>query len=425
MTDDVPPPPNPDASGAPGHRSASNIWLVIAVAVLLLAGLGIWGWRSMNPSSAQVWQAASRAIDQRDLSALLRAQQRIRNDPEYYPQSRLIRGVIFLMSDDYSAAVEELSEAGKEQELTSRAGTLIGETLCRAGRLREAQQVLHQVIAKEPDNLSAHRWLSIAYYDTGADMAAVEELKHVARLEVSDFRPHRLMGLIHKDNEQFPLAVTDYGEALKRNLPPDIEGEVVVELAECLIKQLKYEECLKLLEKRPPSAPIWSLRAECETALGRSEAATQAIQAALAINPTHLSALLQLGTAQLEKQDFAAAAKTLEIAVQEHPADFTAHNKLSVAYSRLNRTKEAEFQVAEMNRLRKLREHFTELHENANKAPHDAKIRFDLGQAARQLGMNDHARMWYKACLSLDPRYERARQALSELPQPTESSRIP
>lgn len=407
MSQTQPNPVTPRAKRKVRFVAGLSVTLVVAAVTLF------WFRWQVDPEASAARGFA--ALAKRDVPALHREIQILRRFPKYEPQVQLFRGMVFLAGNDLRSALHQFDLCSIHPATRVQALTLAGETFCKLDRQKEAMGVLQQAIGYDPQAVAAHRLLAVAYYDTGANFLAVEELRKVAELDPQDSRPHRLMGLIHLDHEQFAEAVQDYRACMRLSPTPETRKEVLLELSRALIKLHEYREALEFLEKAEPSADVWAYRAECHFSLGEKGKSRGDAMKAVELDPKHLYGLLWLGTLESESGNLPQAAKYLEQAVAAHPLDFTAPYKLAGIYQRQGRSEEAKAQLKRMEANRKLRERFTALHEQANEKPQDAQIRFELGETASQLQLFHLAKMWYQAALKLNPQHTRARLALSKL----------
>jgi Flp pilus assembly protein TadD len=105
----------------------------------------------------------------------------------------------------------------------------------------------------------------------GAITGSLHHLQRTAKLDPSDHRPLRLLGLIYKDFERYEDAVPEYEEALR--LDPNQPGwdELRQELATCQIKLRRFRDALATLGPCSQSASVLVMQAECLHALDDSE----------------------------------------------------------------------------------------------------------------------------------------------------------
>ena len=407
-------------AGPVTRRVPRRVWLVAGLATALVcAALVLFLFRSRVDPEAS-FQRGLVALANRNVPGLHREIQILRSYPKYEPQLQLLRGTVFLVGNDLPSALHQFDLCSVFPATRVQALILAGEPFCKMNRPKEAMGVLNQALELDPQSIGAHRMLAVAYYDTGVNPLAIEELRKVTKLDPKDFRPYRLMGLIHLDHEQFAEAIQDYRACLRLSPTPETREDVLRELSKALVKLHRYEEALKFLGQATDSADVWAYRAECHYSLGEKMKARAAALKALEIKPQHLGGLLWMGTLEAEAGHLPQAQRHLELAIKAHPQDFTAPYKLAGVYQRLGRPEDAKVQMQRMETNRKLRERFTELHEQANSKPQDAQVRYELGETASQLRLFHLARMWYQAALALNPQHAKAKQALSKLKVPDE-----
>lgn len=273
----------------------------------------------------------------------------------------------------------------------------------RLGRHRDVESLLAPLIAAEPDAVDAHRLLAASCYDVGAVAAAVHHLRETARLAPADPRPHRLLGLMHADYELFAEAIPCYEESLRRDPRQSDHQEILLELATCLIRQLRHADALDVLEAAAPTAPVDLARAECLLALGRRDEARTLVVAVLAADPENRAALVLEGTILLEDGDAAAAVVGLQRAVAIDPHDYLASLTLARALAQLGRDEDAAAARIRAGAIRELRRTFAVLHREAWERPRDAEVRRRLADIAARLGRADLERVWQDAAAAVDP----------------------
>ncbi len=398
-------------------------WRTIRLVVCLLIGVAlVVFWTRPDPEAS--FRRGLTALQQRDVPAMHRELQILRKYPKYEPHVQLLRGAVFLAGQDPTAAIQELDLCSVHPATRVFALTLAGEAFCRLDRQQRAIGVLQQAIGFNPNYVPAHRSLAIAYYETGSNDLAIEELRKVAELDPTDCRPHRLLGVIHKEDRRYAEAVQDYRATLRLSPQQPARQFVLLELSQSLAKLGRYPEALKFLDQAQPTAGTWGCRACCEYHLGHKSAARQAASKALELDPNHLEGLVWLGRVESDAGRLVPAAQSLERAIKAHPRDGTARSYLATVYEKQGKAKEAREQLARIETDRKLREKFAKLSKQANKRPQDASIRYEMGETARELQLFRLARKWYQAALTLNPSHQKAQQALAALPVPDKSTGI-
>jgi Flp pilus assembly protein TadD len=292
-----------------------------------------------------------------------------------------------------------------EGKLRLRAAVGSGKCLLALKQFREAYRVFLVVAEEDPNNIDAHRGLGAAAYDMGQLSAAGTHLQRVADLDPTDSRPHRLIGLIHKDLSQWQQAEEAYREALRRELPDGVRGKVRVELATVLIQQGKFADAQAVLREEPSrDNPDWfAAEAEALRGLGRRQPATELVDKVLPQFPT--PRLLKLrGQLFLDESRHAAAVPPLEQAVKQSPTDHEARYLLAQAYAALGRKEDASREFARVEELKKDFTQLTDLSREAMEKPWDAGVRLKLAELCDKLDNPQLAAMWRAAAAAAQGR---------------------
>lgn len=384
--------------------------------VLLAAGVALaFCWHSRRKTPDWHFRAGVAAFDENDLDRVLVAAEALHGVDGYEPHRHLLEGMVLLRNGRLFDAIETFGLARHHADTQALAYALSGEALYRAGVFRDAQRILATAIQLDPGQIDARRWLAALYYDVGAMDHALAELRAVAEAAPEDPRPHRLMGLVHKDFERYGEAIRSYQESLRRDPDQPDKEQILVELAECLVRERRHAEALETLGQCRRSAKTLWLEADCRYSQGDAEAARRLVDESLALEPGHLEALDLKATLQLDANDVESAVATLREAVEHHPKDYAVRYRLARAYVRLGDEEAAHEQLALTEELRELRERFTKLHNRAMSDPTSAETRYQLGVVADELNKPDLAESWFKMALALDPDHAGAREALKAL----------
>jgi tetratricopeptide (TPR) repeat protein len=312
-------------------------------------------------------------------------------------------------------AVNQFQLAVEHPDLNVDTLVLAGQASYQMGRAGGAQELWEKALELDPNAANAHRWLAVLYYDLGAMQQALGHLQRVAELAPADPRPDRLMGLINKDYERFNRAIGHYRESLRRGPRQKDREAVLFELAECQVKLRDFTSALATLQQCPPHEQKLVLEAECHHNLGDGAKAQALLEEALAQAPSDLPALMLRGTVLSTNGDLVQAKEAFEAAVRHHPKDYRARYKLAQAYRQLGDDESADKEMALAEDLRKLWRKFSELHLDAVEQPVNARLRYEIGQLARQLDRPDLAKNWFRAALLIDPELSEALDALKSL----------
>ena len=396
------------SSHSAGKRTTRLLAGLVLVA-FVLGSAGYWHTQRYRRHFLSGLEAAARG----DLDAVRSAAEALRGVAGYESHVHLLEGLVLLRSQRLHEAVEEFGHARDHPDTLALAYALSGEALYRGGHLADAQRILAAALDFDPSLIDARRWLAAAYYDVGAMNHAIGHLDLVAAAAPDDPRPHRLIGLIYRDFEQYRKATDAYRESLRRDPHQADRDQILVELAECLVKQQRYDEALETLPHCPPSADVLVLLAECLHGRNDPQGAMDSLAEALAITPDHLAALQLAAMIELESGDAEAAARRLRQAIEYHPKAWRLRYQLLRAYHQLGEAELAQREGEVMRELRELRDRFTALHDRAMENPTDAEIRYQLGVAAAELGWTELAHGWYRTALALAPNHAGARRALA------------
>jgi len=316
-------------------------------------------------------------------------------------EARVVQAAILVAKGHAVPALDALPR-DTVAEWLDRPRRLVAATAAQQlGRHRDVQELLAPVVAADPDAVDAHRLLAASFYDVGAVQEAVHHLRETARLAPADPRPHRLLGLMHSDYELFAEAIPCYEESLRRDPRQPDRDDVLLELATCLVKQLRAADALEVLATATPSTAVALVRAECLLALGRRDEARQLVLSALAAEPGNRPALVLEGSILLEDGDAAGAIAPLERAVKADPHDYVATLSLSRALARAGRADDAASARERAEELRSLRHAFADLHREAWERPHDPDVRTRLAEAAARLGRPDLEKVWREAAAAV------------------------
>ncbi len=330
---------NAEAPRSRPNPSKSRWWLWLTPILLsALVGLGRL-WYAYRSGPSRCFRQGVAAFARNDLDGLHVACQAVRGVSGYEPHGRLLKGMIFLRSDRLREAAGEFAHAVDNVDTRALACTLGGEAFYRAQQFRDAERVLTTAIQCDPSQIDARRWLAALYYDLGSMVHAVEQLNAVAQQAPDDPRPHRLIGLIHKDAGMHQEAVVAYRESLRRAPDQRAKPDILLELAECLLKSRRHAEVLEALRECPRSAQRLAIEAESHYNEGDVATAAKLVGEALKLDPDHLDALHLQATIDLDSGDAASAAKVLRRAADHYPKEYRVRYKLAQAYLRLRQLK--------------------------------------------------------------------------------------
>jgi tetratricopeptide (TPR) repeat protein len=365
------------------------------------------------------------------------------------PERYLARAENALREDDPGEALAWLAVPESVKGTRERAHVLRARIAVEQGRLSEAALALDQVdpngpsaydhaywkgrmhyaarqpipaitwfvaaLKWRPDDADSHRWLAAASYDQGNRATAVRALETVIRLQPDDHRAWRTLGLIFKEDVEYEQAQAAFEKSLAIN---SSQPAVRLELAEVLLKLgdvAGVERELSACKGRVPEDRHAELLAACAQIRGDFTTFRAAVASGLATVPGHPGLLLL--RAQLDMADGhpAEALEHLDRAIAADPYRPEIIYQRGVVLNQLGRTEEARRQLARADELNHGLAEMSDLNRQADRAPHDADVRYRLGRLCVELGKPELAASWYRAALACDPRHAAARLGLKSL----------
>jgi tetratricopeptide (TPR) repeat protein len=385
-------------------------WLRWLARLALVVGLGgivaVWQYQVSRPEYRL--RAGREALLRHDWTAVREQADRLESSG-YPDHAHLLRGQIHLHLGELAKAVQEYNAIRHDQpEILAEASLVYGLAFLSLGKLVEAERLLRYVLEVRPDEVDAHRGMAKLYYERGALTRAVKHLEKWSRLAAEEGEPHRWMGLAYEGLGADAPAVEQYRLALAKNLTPRLRQEVVVELAELLVKQRNCAEALACLdgskiEAFPKPSAVLELRAECLYGVGRGAEAAQDLDPLLAAQPPSPRALRVRAQIHAAAGETGAAAALLEKALQLDSHDHASRYQLVQAYEALGRRKEAAEQRLLLEQTEELLKQLSDLNQEANDKPTDPEIRRRLAKVCASLGKEDLAKMWLRAVAACPP----------------------
>lgn len=390
--------------------------LVTGCGMALLGG-GVVAWR--HQASERLYQAGLNSISAGDVEVLERA---VSSQPANSPRSRLLMAAIDLRNNKPASAMRKLEVAAHHPETALWAQFLAGEALYRMQEYHAAVTTLRAALEQDPENVDGRRWLAAAAFDLGANADAVEQLTKIIQLNPTDSRAYRALGLIYFEAEEYAKAIDPLQSSLSQSREQADMEQILVELATSYLKVHRYHDALESLQGSPPSPELDSLKAESLYGLGRVDEARQLIEHVLEAGPIP-RALILSGMMLQDEGHAADAVQRLKRAVALLPEDLEARARLTQAYAQSGDADAARRELAETERIKRIRQEIHEYTLQAANQPESADARYELGLRYQSLGLILPARKWLRAALALNPTHAAARNALSKLSVIPASSR--
>lgn len=372
--------------------------LLLALSGFVILGTALLVWQSRSSiSREQLFEQALEALEQGDFSITSQAIPVLQQDPAFQEHVELLKTVTLLKRKRFVIAWERLAEPPAEQSLKRFWALYRSVTLHGLNLLPEAVAELAPLVELEPQNAQALRWLGIIYYDLGAYEPARQILTKLTALDRGDYRPWRLLAVMHKDFGQFGEAADFYGKALALNPPPEIREEMAIEQAESLIELRDYSQARYVLPSIN-TARVLRLRAQCEFNLGELDNAGRLIQQAReAENPPARELLLLEAEMARARSDDSQAERFLQEAARIYPHDAEVRYRWGLCLRKLGQEAAADRELAAWEVRKNLAAELTQLNLKAVSNPWDADLRDRLAELCEQTGKPELALMWRKA----------------------------
>lgn len=371
----------------------------IVLFVFLVGALAFGGWRYRVTRPDYRFARGEEALRTGDYPRVAELADRL-DDSGHTDRAALLRGEILFAAGDPKRALSQFNRVNPDGPFRLRAAAASGRCLLQLGALDEAERVLRFVTDVHPDHADALRGLAVIAYDLGRLAEAGELLTRVAELDSADARPHRLIGLIHRDLSNDEKAVAAYREALRRGPSQEMAAAVRAELGEVLVRRAEYAAALEVLEGAADTPDALAARAEALRGAGRGAEAVPLLDARLAREPAAVLFRLR-GQLHDDAKQTADAARCFERAVQLDRGDQRAQYLLAQAYAALGRTDDAIRAAARHAEIQKELDALSALSIEAMNKPRDAGVRLKLAEVCDRLGKAQLATMWRKAAAAL------------------------
>jgi protein O-GlcNAc transferase len=202
----------------------------------------------------------------------------------------------------------------------------------QTGDLQNAENVLSEIVQKQPDNISILNLLGLLYYQLQKYDSAIDIMKKLIGLDQNNFQAHFIIAHSLQEKGQLDEAVIYYQEALKLN--PDIAdvhynlGTIYQER-----KQLdKAVECYqKALQINPSDAVIYYNLANTFQENKQTDEAITCYKKALQFSPDLFDAHYNLGILFKDKGELDDAISNFQKALQLNPNLAQAYAHLGLA----------------------------------------------------------------------------------------------
>ena len=275
---------------------------------------------------AYVYTALKRADDARG-----EYERAISLDPKM-AEAYLNLGLLLLDKQQYAAAVAPLRKAVELLPAQSRPRSLLAVAQDRSGDEAGAAETFEAVSHLDPKDLMALNYLG--WFSLGNNKPMEAETRFRRALEIQPDAPSALQGLAESLGAQKrPEAADAYRNYLTIQ-PKDSAARA--RLVHLLLEQQQYEAALTELDRadagQPSSLDSLRMRADIQIAQNHLDDAIATLRKAIALAPNDAQLHGGLGRVFLEKRDFPAAEKELNVALQLDRNNLTYWKDLSSTF---------------------------------------------------------------------------------------------
>lgn len=274
------------------------------------------------------------------------------------PKIRALLGLSEAQLGSADAARADLSAAlatVDEPKLRKQVGLSLVEVETAQHDLAAAAATIHDLREKAPGDSE----IEYAAYRIYSDLAG-EALLSLSLTAPESGQMHQAIAHELERVRDLPGAIASMRRAIAAD--PNLPG-IHFELAEALHasdsptdRTEAEHEYLLALEKNPRETQAAVRLGDLYAERSEWSSATKHYQSALARQPDNVDAFVGLARVYSERGDTASALPLLQSAVQTDPTNILAHFRLSALYRRLQRPDDAARELAEYQRLKKLKE---------------------------------------------------------------------
>lgn len=162
------------------------------------------------------------------------------------------RAVFHMNRRSYDAAAAELQRGVSDFPADPALNRMLGESLIRAKRFKEAHSAMKAAIEHRPDDPQLHRYLALSQMALGLDKEAIEELGFVLRANPQDGEARLARANLLSDSRRYDEAAGDLEVLVKQQENP----RLMAKLIECRVRSGALAPARDLLRKHPEARPL-------------------------------------------------------------------------------------------------------------------------------------------------------------------------
>jgi tetratricopeptide (TPR) repeat protein len=284
------------------------------------------------------------------------------------------------------------------------------------GDFTDERSLLDVADSKNPESPWILEALARAHLSALRFRPALRFLDRWLKIQPGCARALEIKGRILENTGHVPDAAIIYEQVLETD---PAAWPIRVRLAGIMLHHHDLDKAavhLKILERdHEDQAEVCAVLGQRDVLLGEPERARSWLERALASEPEHFAALLQLGKLELQMDRPQEAVKHLSRAARLRPAASDVHLGLSSCYSLMANKTQAEFHRQKFNSIQKHANRINEiLIEKIPARPTDPVLLTEAGRHLLAIGEDRFGLDCLRRALQFDPSYQPAQEALAD-----------
>jgi tetratricopeptide (TPR) repeat protein len=301
------------------------------------------------------------------------------------------------------------------------------EALLKARQYKEAAELGHKFLQKEPKSVLALRAIANGYFNEKKYQLAIDNFKKIDTLEFDDYR---LFGLALRQLKQDTAAARIWEEGLKDTTISNLTRSIFLgEIGKVWFSQKQYEKSAEVYMKRMEldTAEVGSYvnYAQCMMQLNKQEKAVTILKKAMVVNKNYPPVYVNLGFCYFQMKDLDEGRKMFEIAIKVIDIPKSKNDTIDIAdsYRMIAVSIMAEKKDNEAESMAKWKDAVTYLKKSLKFKEDVAQTHLNLAKCYQNLytldlieaSWKESAIKEYKRTLQIEPKNEDAIKQLKNL----------
>ncbi len=233
-----------------------------------------------------------------------------------------------------------------------RSTWLVGHVHMRQRDHAAAAEIYRNGLTQLPNDSDLYNSLGVAYRFQQQTAAAEEAFHRSLELAPDHSRPRLNLAQLYRDQNRLELALSSLEKVQRHDLRPAIQYETLYEMGQVYMRQARHFRAYQTLKKAlefKQTAPAHYTLAAAASHINLGEAQLQALERAVALDPTFAPAHRNLGVLYFKRGDLAAAERALLQAVQYAPNTPLGYHHLGALYQRMGQMQKRNRPLPRLN----------------------------------------------------------------------------